>query len=195
MATRSRTNQKDKGFKAFPPVMNLTKGEKDNQCYGRFNSIENREIIHKTRKQIEFMDNCFYNNEPKITLTQTVETMQKTMDPDGNGLLFCWCKQGTYMPKNGVHKAAYEAWQGSVWSVVVSPVSTMEMCFQKTLQTAEVPGSTHCKASRKRSKTRSLGGKIGRNATRGMSLLPVEHHRVSFPTRVIDLVYIREELF
>ena len=87
--TGSRTNQKDKGFKAFPLVTNLTKGEKDAQCYGRFNNIENREIIHKTRKQIEILDNCFYkNNEPKITPSQTVEIMQKTMDPDGNSLLF-----------------------------------------------------------------------------------------------------------
>lgn len=112
LATGSRTNRKDKGFKAFPPVTNLTKGEKDARCYGRFNRIENREIIHKTIRQIEFLDNCFYDNEPKLTPAQTVEIMQKTMDPDGSGLLFCWRKRGTYMPKTGVHKAAYEAWQG-----------------------------------------------------------------------------------
>ena len=38
--------------------------------------------------------------------------MQRQMDPADGGLIFSYAKRGTYMPRTGKNKAAYDDWAG-----------------------------------------------------------------------------------
>ena len=114
IAMGSRTNRKDKHFKAFPEAAIGAKGADAADCFQKFNRKEDTEVIHKTEAQLKALSDIFFGHEPKLTPAQARDSLRKMIDPVDGGLMFCYSKRGTYMPKTGKNKAAYEAWAGCV---------------------------------------------------------------------------------
>ena len=114
VAMGSRVNRRDKSFKSFPEAAPGSKGVVAAVCYQSFNRIENRQKIYKTAAHINFLEEIFYRAGPNSTATQAREEMRTAIDEKDGGLMFCTAKKGTFMPKTGKHRAAYEAWPGCI---------------------------------------------------------------------------------
>ena len=112
VAVGNRSNRKDSFFKSFPSAVDGTKGARAAVCFQKFNRIDDREQIRKTKLHISTLNEIFHGHEPKLNGAQARELMKRMIDPKDGGLLFCWRKKGIFMPQTGVHKAAYEAWEG-----------------------------------------------------------------------------------
>lgn len=112
MTVGRRVDRKATGFKAFPSAADGAKGSVAAVCFQKFNRKEDTTVIHKTLAQIDALQEIFHNHEPKLTPAQARECMSNMIDDKDGGLMFCWSKRGTYMPKTGKHKTAYDAWEG-----------------------------------------------------------------------------------
>lgn len=87
------------------------RGSKEADCFQKFKWKEDSESNHKPEALVAEIKRL-YALVPKLSPAQMHDVMSKMIDPVDNGLMFCWSKRGTYMPKTGKHKAAYDAWTG-----------------------------------------------------------------------------------
>ena len=97
-------------LKEFPSSDNPAASDAD--CYNNFHRQEaTEEPYHKPPKLQAELDRLFAEC-PKLSAEQALDRMKNAIDPADGGLMYCYAKRGTYMPRTGKNKAAYDNWSG-----------------------------------------------------------------------------------
>ena len=110
---KDRKKQLGASVKEFDSVAEMSPAAVDCCCFMAFHrkDEESESSYHKTPKLQLELDRLFALR-PKVSAEQAREMMLKQVDPADGGLMFCYAKRGTYMPRTGKHKQAYDAWVG-----------------------------------------------------------------------------------
>ena len=87
------------------------RGIKAAECLGMFNRKGRAPAYHKPEKLVKELERLYAigsdKSTAKLTAVQIYEELKNMIDPKDGGLMFCYSKRGTFVPKD-----RYDAWQG-----------------------------------------------------------------------------------